>query len=145
MIPLLAFVALLLIMIPLFIYSFVDSRNKFYANIVSAFLVALIAGYLGVVISIGIVQYDPTLTFNGTFTTEVSDCLQWETINQTRECIEYNNYTVTNSICQTCNGIPIKDASFGYIMLLFSVIMMIYTMYMIYDAYDEHRMEKEGT
>jgi hypothetical protein len=143
MIPLIVFVVLSLTLIPLFLYAFIDHHNKLYGNIVAAFLCSIIALYLAVVISVGIVQYDPTLTFNGTFATNVSDCLQWETINQTRECIEYNNYTITNSICQTCNGVPIRDASVGYIFMLVSVIMMIYALYMVYEAYDEYRLGKE--
>lgn len=143
MIPLLVFVVLALTLIPLFLYAFIDHRNKLYGNIVSAFLCSIIALYLAVVISIGIVQYDPIVTSNGTAISNVSECLQWETINQTRECIEFNNYTVTNSVCYSCGGVPIVDASVGYMFMLISVIMMIYALYMVYEAYDEYRLQKE--
>ena len=143
MIPLIVFVVLALTLIPLFLYAFIDHRNKLYGNIVAAFLCSIIALYLAVVISVGIVQYDPTLTFNGTFVTNESECLQWETINQTRECIEFNNFTTTHSICNTCNGVPIVDASVGYMFMLISVIMMIYSLYMVYEAYDEYKLQKE--
>jgi hypothetical protein len=144
MIPIIVFVVLALTLIPLFLYAFIDHRNKLYGNIVAAFLCSIIALYLAVVISIGIVQYDPLTTFNGTFETNVSECLQWETINNdTRECIEFNNYTVTNIICRTCNGVPVVDASMGYIFMLISVIMMVYSLYMVYEAYDEYKLQKE--
>lgn len=143
MIPIIVFVMLALTLIPLFLYAFIDHHNKLYGNIVAAFLCSILALYLAVVISVGIVQYDPLTTFNGTFETNASECLQWETINQTRECIEYNNYTVVNIICRTCNGVPVVDASTGYIFMLIAVIMMIYSLYMVYEAYDEYRLGKE--
>jgi hypothetical protein len=136
MIPLIVFVALALMLIPLFLYAFIDHRNKLYANIIAAFLCALIAAYLAVVISVGIVQYDPTITFSG---------LSW--VNTSTYDDRIQDFVVTNvssSVCNTCNGVPIKDASVGYILTLFSIIMMIYTLYMIYEAYDEYKQDKMG-
>jgi hypothetical protein len=112
MIPLIVFVALLLMLIPLFLYAFIDHSNKLYANIIAAFLCSIIAIYLSVVISVGIVQYDsvPMESANG---------------------------------CTICAGAPIQDVSVGYVLLIIGVIMMIYALYMVYEAYDEHRLQKE--
>jgi hypothetical protein len=142
MIPLLVFVALILIAIPLFIYAFIDTRNKYYANIIAAFLVSIITAYLAVVISIGIVQYDPTVTFSGTFNTTTSECLRFD--NQTQDCLEYLNTTTVNNICNTCPGPTVTDPSLGYIMLIISIIMMVYSIVMVYEAYEERRMDKEA-
>ena len=143
MIPVSLFGLFIGVSVLLLIYAFVDNRNKYYANIIAAFLASLLFVYLGVMINIGVVRYDPVITFSGTFQTNVSECLQWETIDQTRECIEYLNTTVNNSICNSCPGVPIVDTSFGYMLLLFGVVMMIYTLFMVYEVYDERRMEQE--
>jgi hypothetical protein len=142
MIPLLLFIALFAILIPLFIYSFIDHHNRLYGNIIAAFLVSIIAAYLAVSISIGIVQYDPVVTFGGTFLTNSSECLRYD--NQTQDCLEWNNTTTTNNICDTCPGTPIKDASFGYMLSMISIIMMIYTLLMIYEAFDERNRDRES-
>lgn len=143
MIPVILFVVLTAILIPLFIYAFVDSRNKMYANIVASFLCAIIAAYLAVVISIGIVQYDPAVTINQTWA-ENNTCTRY---NQTppSECLSWSNTTVFSAVCASCPGVPIVDPSVGYIYLLFAVIMMVYTMYMIYEAYVEYKADREAS
>jgi hypothetical protein len=137
MIPLIVFVALVLMLIPLFLYAFIDHRNKLYANIVSAFLCAIIAAYLGVVISIGIVQYDPSAVYNGLTWTNTS------IYDVHLETISFYNLSSVGSGWTMHNGAVIQDASLGYIFMLFSVIMMIYSLYMVYEAYDEMRMRKK--
>jgi uncharacterized membrane protein len=142
MIPLVVFITLTAALIPLFIYAFIDHRNTLYGNIVAAFLCAVIAGYLAVVIAIGIVQYDPVVTVNQSWV-ENSTCTQY---NQTppEECLSWSNTTVFTATCASCAGVPIVDPSLGYIYLLLSVIMMIYTMYMIYEAYVEYKSDQEN-
>lgn len=110
MIPLSLFNMLGAVAVVLMLYSFIDTRNKYYGNIVSAFVSSLVSGFLAVAISIGIVQYDPV---------------------------------VTGIDCATCTT-AIVDPATGYVLLLFSVIGMIYGMFMLYEAWVEARDNKEG-
>ena len=141
MIPVAVFGLLIGVAIFLLVYAFVDNRNKYYGNIIAAFLASLLFIYLGVMISIGVVQYDPSSTFTGVNITNVSECLRFD--NQTQDCLEYLNTTITHNICNACPGIPVVDVSLGYMLLLFGVVMMIYTLFMVYEVYDERRLEKE--
>jgi hypothetical protein len=141
MIPLLLFIALSIMLIPLFIYSFVDMQNRVYANIVAAFLCSLLAAYLAVVITVGIVQYDPSVIQNQT-TLINSTCLRYET--QGTDCAEWLNTTYISPVCSSCPGVPIVDPSAGFMFVLISIIMTIYGMYMLYEAFIEHRENKEN-
>lgn len=58
MIPISTFNMLIGVMIVLFLYSVIDLRNHYYANIMTSFVCALVAFYLSVAISVGVVQYD---------------------------------------------------------------------------------------
>lgn len=109
MIPLSSFNMLAAVSVVLMLYSFIDTRNKYYGNIVSAFISSLVSGFLAVVVSIGIVQYDPV---------------------------------VTDTQCTSC-AITVLDPAMGYVMLLFSVITMIYGLFMIYEAYVEYKVDRE--
>ena len=141
MIPVAVFGLLIGVAIFLLVYAFVDNRNKYYGNIIAAFLASVLFTYLGVMISIGIVQYDPSSTFSGTFNTTTSECIYID--NQTQECLEFLNTTTIHNICNTCPGIPVIDTSLSYMLVIFGVVLMIYTLFMIYEVYDERRLEME--
>lgn len=155
MIPLSVFNIMIAIVIVLFLYSIIDSRNKYYGNIIAAFVCALIAIYLAVTISVGVVQYDPagpliTLTDESTTAwycigpddevTPVSDPSECEDLQQKSFAV---NTTVSIPQCYHCQPVEVIDPSIGFILMIFSIIMMIYTALMIYDAYLEYKMEPE--
>jgi hypothetical protein len=116
MIPFVIFITLLAIGVILFLYFMLDNKNRIYGNIVAAFLCALVFGYLAiisiapVVITTPVINTTSTTTVNGTVTTSFI----------------YDTPTVTSS-------------SEGYIFLLISVVVMIYTFLMIYEAYAENK------
>ena len=56
MIPITLFNLLVVTDVLFIIYSVIDHRNRLYANIISAFIASILAGYLAVVINAGIVQ-----------------------------------------------------------------------------------------
>lgn len=58
MIPLSTFNILLVVVVLLVIYAWVDYRNKLYANIASAILASLIGTLLSILVYIGAVQND---------------------------------------------------------------------------------------
>jgi hypothetical protein len=72
MIPISLFNVLVAVMVLLVLYSFIDYRNRFYGNIVTAFLSSILATYLSVMISIGVVQYDPATAGNGVLIVDAS-------------------------------------------------------------------------
>lgn len=136
MIPISLFNVLIAVMVLLVIYSFVDTRNKLYGNIVAAFLAALLGVFLGVVIVIGIVQYDPAVIGIGQF-------VYVNTTTSEGQNISYTNVSTYVATCDTCT-VPIFDPAVGYIILLFGVIMMIYALLMIYEAYIDYKSDREG-
>ena len=101
MIPVSTYNMLIAVDLILIVYSVIDLRNKMYANIISAFLASVLAGYLAVVINAGIVQQS--------------------------------------------DGTAIQDASLAIIPFgLISVVMMIYTILMVFDAREEKRTEEDA-
>jgi hypothetical protein len=89
---------LAVMLIPLFLYSFIDLNNRLYGNIISAFLFTILAGYLAAIANSGILEY---------------------------------------------NGEPFADLSLQIILMIFMMVMLIYTLYMTWDAYQELRQERE--
>jgi len=138
MIPLSLFNILVAVEILLVLYSIIDTRNKYYGNIVTAFIASLLGFYLAVVISVGVVQYDPAITSTGSWVWSNTSVYDPET-----QGMVWTNETVWSAVCDSC-AIPIYDASIGYMLMLFAVVMMIYALVMIYDAYVERRMEQES-
>jgi hypothetical protein len=101
MIPVSTFNMLIAVDLILIVYSVIDLRNKMYANIISAFLASVLAGYLAVVINAGIVQQS--------------------------------------------DGTAIQDASLAIIPFgLITVVMMIYTILMVFEARQEKEAEEEA-
>lgn len=98
MIPMSIFGILAVMLIPLFLYSFIDLNNRLYGNIVSAFLFTILSGYLAAIANSGIVEY---------------------------------------------NGEPFADLSLQIILMIFTMVMLIYTLYMSWDAYQEARQERD--
>ena len=116
MIPFVIFVTLVAIMVILFLYFMLDNKNRVYGNIVAAFLCALIAMYLGIISISPVVVSTPIL--NTTTTSTVA--------GTTTTTFVYDTPTVTSS-------------SEGYIFLMISAIVMIYTFFMIYEVYEEYK------
>jgi len=155
MIPIHLFEILVVAEVVLVLYSFIDVRNKYYANIATAFIASLLAIFLAVVISVGGVQYDPPETLitlvNGTST-------EWYCVNESFElfpvsdpgvCVDlqYKSFAVNTTIsipqCWNCEATPIIDLPVGFILMIFAILMMIYSALMIYDAYLEWKMSKQ--
>ena len=120
MVPFVIFITLIVVMAVLFIYVMLDNKNRVYGNIVAAFLCALIAGYLGIISIAPVVTSTPIL--NTTSTTTVNGTVTTSFI--------YDTPTVTSP-------------SYGYIFMMISAVVMIYTFFMIYEAYAEFQKGKE--
>ena len=66
MIPVSTFNMLIAVDLILIIYSVIDLRNKMYANIITAFLASILAGYLSIIMAAGIVQYSDATAIQDT-------------------------------------------------------------------------------
>jgi hypothetical protein len=99
----------------LMIYSWIDHNNRIYANIIAAFLAATLAGYLGTIVSTNTV-YDA-----------------W-----------YCTYNET-ALSHECQEVVFNSPSIGYGLAFISFAMFCYTLYMLWDAYEERKMQKAIT
>jgi hypothetical protein len=137
-------------MLLLIIYAFLDSNNKFYANIAALFIASIIGLYLAAVISIGLVQYDP-----GNPRIELGNATTWYCIDSGGnitptddpadcEILQMKSFAINVSVpqCYYCDPPEVEDSSYGLIMLLFAVFTMIYSALMAYDAYLEYKTNK---
>lgn len=138
MIPLSLFNILVAVEVLLVLYSIIDVRNRYYGNIVTAFIASLLGIFLAVVISVGVVQYDPSVYH--------ITSIVWSNTSAYDPELQQTVWTNVSSYASTCTdcAVPIFDASVGYMLMIFAVVMMIYSLVMIYDAYVEHKLEKEG-
>lgn len=125
MIPVTTFNLLIAVEALLFLYALIDVKNKYYGNIMAAFIASLIGVFLSVVISVGVVQYDPACPVSYGYNATVGDS------------------TIFTATCANCPPVVITDLATGFILMLFAIPMMIYSFLMIYDAYIEYKEERE--
>lgn len=96
----------------LMIYSWIDHNNRIYANIIAALIAAILAGYLGNIISTNTVYDAWYCTYN------------------------------TTALTHECQEVVFNSPSVGYGMGFISFAMFLYVFYMLWDAYEERKMQK---
>lgn len=131
MVPLAIFTMLAAGVFLLMIYSFIDHQNRIYANIITAFLCALLAAYLGSLAWTGTVYESTCCLHNASYEYTVP---YYDEYNQT-----WANYTETGYNTSCAWEHPFESPSLGWVFFFISFCMFIYTLYMGWDAWDEHQ------
>lgn len=132
MIPLLLYLFLCMALIILVIYSLAYRDYDLYSHIAAAVICSLIAAYLAITISVGVVEYEPTVTANTSWVWHNTSTYD----DRTQEYI-ISNESVFTSTCAKCVNI-VQDSSAGFILGMFTILMMVYSALLIYDAREEY-------
>jgi uncharacterized membrane protein len=112
MIPIDLFMVMVGAVFVLAIYSWIDHNNKVYANIIAAFLSAILAGFCSTVVSTDTVYDAWYCTYN------------------------------TTSFGHNCQEVIFNSPSYGFALGFVSFVMFVYTIYMLWGAYEEHKAYK---
>lgn len=140
MVPLLVFVALIVMLIVLMAYSWIDHKNRIYANIIAAFLAVIIAIYLGSLCGTNLVYESSCCCYNETSYWQYDGEEYWNESQQGFDTTTWFNTTTYN--CHTEK--TFDSYSLAYIFGLIGIIMFIYCLIMIYEVYTEYVQEKRN-
>ena len=131
MVPLLIFAILMFCGFGLILYSFIDHRNRIYANILALFIAATVFAYLGVLAPTDTVYENTCCCLNETVNQSTDG--QWDDTNQT-----WINGTLYYVDIETCaDEHTFNSPSLAYFCYFVSFCCFVYTLYMIWEAWEE--------
>ena len=127
MVPLFVFGLLILMLIGLMLYSFLDHQNRIYANIIAAFLAAILAAYLGTLCWTDTVYESSCCCYNETASIYNASKQEW--------------HNTTEYLCHTEQ--TFSSPSLTFFFLLVSFVMFGYTILMALEAIAEYQTDKK--